>query len=98
VKRLARSDRISLSTSQGGSVLDRGAAAAWLHDHAGPGIKVTSLERATQALMLQVFTAGWPDKDPIGQGQVNFSLRRYDTNGRLDEETGDWKIDVIEAE
>jgi hypothetical protein len=79
-------------------VLDRSAAAAWLRDHAGPGIKVTRLERATQALMLQVFTEGWPNNAPVDQGRVNFSLRRYDANGRLDEEAGDWKIDVIEAE
>jgi len=91
-------DHISLSTPQGGSVLDATAAAAWLRDHAGAGIKVTRLERATQALMLQVFSDGWPTRDPIDQGQVSFSLRRYDANGRLDEETGDWKIDVIEAE
>ena len=26
-----------------------------------------------------------------------FSLRRYDANGRPDEENGDWKVDVIEA-
>ncbi len=48
--------------------------------------------------MLQVLTTGWPKKDPIEQGQVNFSLRRYDASGRLDEDVGDWKIDVIEAE
>jgi hypothetical protein len=43
-------------------------------------------------------TAGWTNKDPITQGQVSFSLRRYDNNGRPDEEKGDWKIDVIDAE
>jgi hypothetical protein len=45
-----------------------------------------------------VLTDGWPTKDPITQGQVSFSLRRYDSNGRPDEDKGDWKIDVIDAE
>jgi hypothetical protein len=49
--------------------------------------------------MLQVQTDGWPNKDPIQQGQVSFSLRRYDPNGRQDETGGgEWKIDVIEVD
>jgi len=92
-------DHVALSTSVGGSVLDNGQAATWLRDHAGPGIKLTRLERGTQTVMLQVLTEGWPNKDPIQQGQVSFSLRPYDANGRPNEEGGgDWKIDVIEAE
>ena len=92
-------DHVALSTSAGGSVLDNGQAATWLRDHAGPGIKLTRLERGTQTVMLQVLTEGWPNKDPIQQGQVSFSLRPYDANGRPNEEGGgDWKIDVIEAE
>ena len=91
-------DHVSLSTAQGGSVMDNAEAAAWLRDHAGPGLKVARLERDTQTLMLQVLTDGWPIKDPVQQGHVSFSLRRYDANGRPDEEHGDWKIDVIEAE
>ena len=91
-------DHVALSTSAGGSVLDNGQAATWLRDHAGPGIRLTRVERGTQTLMLQVLTEGWPNKDPIQQGEVSFSLRRYDANGRPDEENGDWRIDVIEAE
>ena len=91
-------DHVSLSTSAGGSVLDSAQAATWLRDHAGPDIKVSRLERGTQTVMLQVLTEGWPNKDPIQQGQVSFSLRPYDANGRPNEERGDWKIDVIEAE
>jgi hypothetical protein len=91
-------DHVSLSTSQGGSVLDNTQAAGWLRDRAGAGIKVTRLERGTQTLMLQVVSEGWPNADPIEQGRVSFSLRRYDPNGRPDEENGDWKVDVIEAE
>jgi len=91
-------DHVSLSTSAGGSVMDNAQAAAWLRDHAGSGIKVSRMEPDTQSLMLQLLTDCWPIRDPIQQGRVSFSLRRYDPNGRSDEELGDWKIDVIEAE
>lgn len=90
-------DHVAFSTAQGGSVMDNSQAAAWLRDHAGPGIKVARLERGTQTLVLQVLTEGWPSKDPIQQGELTFSLRRYGANGRPDEDQGDWKIDVIEA-
>ncbi len=44
-------------------------------------------------------TDGWPKKDPLQSGQVTFSFRRYDANGRQDETGGgEWKIDVIEAD
>jgi len=92
-------DHVSLSTQQGGSVMDSSDAASWLRDHAGPGIKVDQVTRGTQDVMLQVVTDGWPDKDPIQNGQVTFSLRRYDPNGRQDESGGgQWKIDVIQAD
>jgi hypothetical protein len=91
-------DHVSLSTPQGGSVMSSADAAAWLRDHAGPGIKLNRLERGTQSLMLQVISDGWPAKDPIQQGVVTFSLRKYDASGRQNDETGDWKIDVIDAE
>ena len=91
-------DHVSFSTSAGGSVMDNTQAAAWLRDHAGAGIKVTRLERDTQTPLLQVLTDGWPIGDPIQQGHVSFSLRRYDASGRPDEDVGEWKIDVIEAD
>jgi hypothetical protein len=91
-------DHVSLSTAQGGSVMDSTQAAGWLRDHAGPTVKVSRVERGTQSLMLQVYTDGWPPQDPIQQGLVNFSLRKYDASGRQNDETGDWKIDVIDAE
>jgi hypothetical protein len=91
-------DHVSLSTAQGGSVMDATQAAGWLRDHAGPTVKVSRIERGTQSLMLQVYTDGWPPQDPIQQGLVNFSLRKYDASGRQNDETGDWKIDVIDAE
>jgi hypothetical protein len=91
-------DHVSLSTAQGGSVMDSSEAATWLRDRSGPGIKVSRVEQGTQTLMLRVVSEGWPIKDPIEQGRVSFSLRRYDATGRLDEDNGDWKIDVIEAE
>jgi hypothetical protein len=92
-------DHVALSTPDGGSTLSSDDAAAWLRQRAGQGISVTHIDRGTQEVMLQVQTDGWPDKDPIQQGQVNFSLRRYDVNGRQDETGGgEWKIDVIQAE
>jgi hypothetical protein len=92
-------DHVSLSTPQGGSVMDASEAANWLRDHAGPNLKVSQVNRGTQDVMLQVTTDGWPQKDPVQAGQVIFSLRRYDTNGRQDDSGGgEWKIDVIEAD
>jgi hypothetical protein len=92
-------DHISLSTPEGGSVMDAGEAASWLRDHAGPGMSVAEVSEGRQDVMLQVMTEGWPQKDPLQTGQVNFSLRRYDANGRQDASGGgDWKVDVIDAE
>ncbi len=91
-------DHVSLSTAQGGSVMDSAQTAAWLRDHAAPGIKVTRVEQDTQTQVLQVLTDGWPARDPIQQGHVSFNLRRYDSSGRPDEDAGAWKVDVIEAD
>jgi hypothetical protein len=92
-------DHVSLSSSDGGSVMDRSEAADWLRGHAASNLKVTQVNRGTQDLMLQVTTEGWPPRDPIHTGQVVFSLRRYDANGRQDTAGGgEWKIDVIEAD
>jgi hypothetical protein len=92
-------DHVSLSTPQGGSVMDASEAANWLRDHSAPNLKVGQVSRGTQDVMLQVSTYGWPQKDPIQAGQVIFSLRRYDVNGRQDDSGGgEWKIDVIEAD
>jgi hypothetical protein len=91
-------DHVSVSTPQGGSVMDAGQTASWLRDRAGPSIKVTSADRGGQTLQIQVRSEGWPRKDPLQQGTVTFSLRRYDANGRPDDEAGTWKIDVVEVE
>jgi hypothetical protein len=91
-------DRVALSTPAGGQVLDRAGAAAWLRDHAGPGLEVTRVDPNTQTVLLEVQTDGWPTRDPIEQGRVTFNLRRYAPNGRQDEDNGDWKVDVIAAE
>ncbi len=92
-------DHVSMSTAQGGSVMDSQEAASWLRDHAGPGITVGQVDRSTQEVMVQMQTDGWPKKDPLQSGQVTFSFRRYDANGRQDETGGgEWKIDVIEAD
>jgi hypothetical protein len=91
-------DHVSLSTAQGGTIMDSGEAATWLRDRAGSGIRISRVDRGTQSLMLQVLTTGWPLRAPLEQGVVTFSLRRYDANGRLDDENGGWKVDVIGVE
>jgi hypothetical protein len=91
-------DHVSLSTPQGGSVLDNDQAASWLRDRATTGITVTRTDAGTQSVMVQVVTEGWPNSDPIQQGRVIFTLRRYDRNGKADEENGAWKVDVIETD
>jgi hypothetical protein len=91
-------DQVSLSTAQGGTVMDSGEAATWLRDRAGSGMRISRVERGSQSQGLQVLTVGWPLRPPIEQGAVTFSLRRYNANGRLDDETGSWKVDVIGVE
>ena len=49
-----------MSTPQGGTVLEREAAADWLRDHAGPNLHIGTVERGTLTVMLQVATEGWP--------------------------------------
>ena len=61
---------------------NRSAAAAWLRDHAGPGVNVKQVDRGTQTVMLEVQTQGWPTRAPLDVGQVSFSLRPYDASGR----------------
>jgi hypothetical protein len=91
-------DHVSLSTKQGGSVLTNTQAVSWLTDHASTSVTVAQTDTGTQSVMLQVVTEGWPNADPIDQGRVTFTLRRYDQSGKPDEENGDWKVDVIDAE
>jgi hypothetical protein len=91
-------DRVSLSTSEGGQVFDRAAAASWLRDHAGPGLQVGQVDRSSLSALLEIHTSGWPDSAPIMSGQVTFNLHRYDPNGIQDDDNGDWRIDVIQAD
>jgi hypothetical protein len=90
-------ERVSFSTSAGGQVLERAAAAQWLREHAGPGIQVARVEPSNQTMLLEVTTRGWPSTDPITQGVVTFNLRRYGAGGRPDE-AGEWQVDAIGAE
>jgi len=90
-------DRVLLSSSEGGQDLDRANAAAWLRDHAGPGVQVTRVDRSSQSLLLEVLTEGWPIRPPVTDGTITFNLHRYDANGRPDEDNGSWQIDIIGA-
>jgi hypothetical protein len=87
-----------MSSAAGGEVLDRDAAAHWLREHAGPGIRVTRVEQSALAVVLQVVSDEWPIVPPIATGRVTFNLHRYDASGKQDEERGEWKIDVVTAE
>jgi hypothetical protein len=91
-------DSVSLSSPAGGQVLSRAESAAWLRDHAGPNIAVSSVDPSRQTMLIEVQSEGWPRRDPVEQGRLTFSLRRYAANGRLDEDRGEWRIDVISAE
>ncbi len=91
-------DTVSLSTTEGGQVFDRAAAASWLRDHAGPGLQVGQVDRSSLSALLEIHTSGWPDTAPIMSGQVTFNLHRYDPNGTQDDDNGDWRIDVIQAD
>jgi hypothetical protein len=91
-------DRVSMSSAEGGEVLDRDAAARWLRERAGPGMRVTRIEPSALAVVLQVVSEGWPIQPPIANGRVTFNLHRYDASGRPDDERGEWKIDVVTAE
>lgn len=90
-------DRVLLSSSEGGQEMDRGAAAGWLRDHAGPGVSVTRVDRSSLSVLLEVLTEGWPIRPPVADGTVTFNLHRYDASGKQDEDNGSWKIDVIGA-
>ncbi len=91
-------NRVAMSTNSGGEVLDRQAAAAWLRERAGPGIRIESVERNVLAVMMGVVTEGWPATPPLNAGGVRFNFHRYDASGNQDQERGDWLIDVITAE
>jgi hypothetical protein len=90
-------DHVLLSSSEGGQELDRGGAADWLRDHAGPGVSVTRVDRSSLSVLLEVLTEGWPIRPPVTDGTVTFNLHRYDPSGKQDEDNGSWKIDVIGA-
>jgi hypothetical protein len=91
-------EKVLMSSAEGGEVLDRNAAAQWLRERAGPGMRVTRVEPSALAVVLQVVSEGWPIQPPIGSGRVTFNLHRYDASGRQDDENGEWKIDVVTAE
>jgi hypothetical protein len=90
-------DNVALATAEGGSLLDKAAAAAWLRDRSG-AIQVTNVDRSTLAVAVQVETEGWQTSTAMPNGQITFNLHRYAANGQQDEDRGDWKIDVISAQ
>lgn len=91
-------NQVSLSTPDGGEVLDRPGAASWLRSHAGPGIQLTTFARSQQTVIIQAVTEGWPQQPPLTAGKVTMDFHRYDAEGHPDEESGNWMVDVIAAE
>jgi hypothetical protein len=91
-------DRVSISSAEGGEVLSREEAAAWLRDRAGDGIQVSEVTRGTLAVLLQVVTDGWPLQPPSTIGRVTFNLHRFDPSGQQNQQQGDWKVDVVALE
>lgn len=91
-------DSVATSTPEGGDVLSREAAVAWLKERAAPGIRVTRVDRNALAVQLQAETEGWQAKPAGTQGRVTFSMHRFDPGGRQDQERGSWRIDVATAE
>lgn len=91
-------DRVSLSSAEGGQVLSRDTAAAWLRERAGPGLHIVQVDRSSLSVMLEVRTEGWLNRPPLAVGRVTFNLHRYAPNGTPDDDHGDWRIDVIGAE
>lgn len=91
-------DHVSLSTAEGGQVLDRDAAAGWLREHAGPGLHIAQVDRSSLSALLEIRTEGWPANAPLTAGRITFNLHKYAAGGTEDDEHGDWRIDVIGAE
>jgi hypothetical protein len=91
-------DQVALASPAGGEVLERQAAARWLREHAGPGLRITEVLRHAQLPLLEIVTEGWPAREPIRSGRVTFNFHLYDPSGRQDEAGGSWKIDVIAVE
>lgn len=91
-------DRVAISTPAGGEVLERAAAAQWLRDRAGSGVRVLSVERNALSVALRVATDGWPQRDPMPTGQLALTFHRFAPDGQQDQEMGEWKVDVLTAE
>jgi hypothetical protein len=91
-------DQVALASPAGGEVLERQAAARWLREHAGPGLRITEVLQHAHLSLLEIVTEGWPAREPISSGRVTFNLHLYGPSGRQDEAGGSWKIDVIAAE
>lgn len=91
-------DHVSLSSAAGGQVLDRDGAAAWLRDHAGPGLSVDQVQRSSLSLQLEIVTGGWPAQAPLTEGQITFNFHRYAADGTQDEQNGTWESDTLDVE
>jgi hypothetical protein len=77
--------------------LEQSAAADWLRARAGDGLRVKQVQPHHQIPVVLAVTDGW-SLDTPDSGCLTFYFHRYAPSGALDEDSGDWKIDVLGPE
>jgi hypothetical protein len=77
--------------------LEQGAAADWLRARAGDGLRVKQVQPHHHVPVVLAVTDGW-FLDTPDSGCLTFYFHRYAPSGALDEDSGDWKIDVLGPE
>jgi hypothetical protein len=92
------SGTIVITTYFTNETLDQGAAAEWLRQRAGPALHLKQLQRHHHVAVLAATTEGWAPPTLPGAGCLTFYFHRYAPAGEIDEDAGDWKIDVIAVE
>jgi hypothetical protein len=74
--------------------LEQSAAADWLRERAGSGLRVKQVQPHHHVPVVLAVTEGW-SLDTPDSGCLTFYFHRYAPSGGLDEDDGDWKIDVL---
>jgi hypothetical protein len=74
--------------------LDQRAAAEWLRARAGSGLRVKQVQPHHHIPVVLAVTEGWA-LDAADSGCLTLYFHRYAPSGALDEDSGDWKIDVM---
>lgn len=79
----------------GGELVTRAEASAWLQARWGKQRSVTAHDYVEHFEMIEITTLGWTNLAPLGQGWINFHLHRYNAQGQGDALNGQWRIDAI---